>query len=284
MTRPRPRPRVVAVSPHLDDAAFSAGGTLANYGRDGGEVVVVTCFAGDVAHPGGFALECQLDKGLGPDIDYMALRRAEDERACRVIGATPGHLPFLEAPHRGYENAPALFGPRLSTDDMIGRLAPELARLVEGATLILGPAAIGDHVDHHIVREALERVCGHERLLLWEDWPYLDRAERLPPDPYRVVELDAELIERRIAMCAAYESQLGFQFGGRLAMEERLRRIERERFHKPNLRSPLACRTAASSRSGDKKGEVSTGSAREEQSNEDPRRRRVRSEKAAGDR
>ncbi|PAX08637.1 PIG-L deacetylase family protein [Sphingomonas lenta] len=225
------KPRLVAVSPHLDDAAFSAGGTLAHYARDGGGVTVVTCFTGNVAQPRGFALACQLDKGLGPEVDYMALRRGEDERACQVIGATPVHLPFLEAPHRGYESAPALFGRRLATDDMADRLAPELARLVEGATLILGPLGIGDHVDHHIVREALERVADAERLCLWEDWPYLDRAERVPPDPDWIVDLDHELTAKRIAMCAAYESQLGFQFGGREAMEERLARIEQERFH-----------------------------------------------------
>jgi LmbE family N-acetylglucosaminyl deacetylase len=166
----------------------------------------------------------------------MALRRAEDERACAAIGATPVHLAFLEAPHRGYGSAPALFGPRLPTDDMADRLAPVLAELVADATLVLGPLGIGDHVDHHIVREALTRVASPDRLLLWEDWPYLDRADRLPPEPAAMVDLDAELIERRIAMCAAYGSQLGFQFGGGPAMTERLRAIDRERFHRAPAR------------------------------------------------
>ncbi len=227
---------LVAVSPHLDDAAFSAGGTLARHVREGGRVTIVTCFTGNVAAPTGFALACQLDKGLPADIDYMALRRAEDERACAAIGATPVHLPFLEAPHRGYDSAPALFGPRLPGDDLADRLAPVLAELVADAALILGPLGIGDHVDHHIVRAALTRVADPKRLLLWEDWPYLDRADRLPPDPVRTVALDAELIKRRIAMCEAYASQLGFQFGGRAAMTDRLRAIDRERFHRAPAR------------------------------------------------
>ena len=58
-----------------------------------------------------------------------------------------------------------------------------------------------------------------------------------PPDPARVVELDDDLRAKRIAMCAAYTTQLGFQFGGRAAMEDRLRRVDRERFHAPS-RSP----------------------------------------------
>jgi LmbE family N-acetylglucosaminyl deacetylase len=225
---------LVAVSPHLDDAAFSAGGTLARHVRDGGRVTIVTCFTGNVAAPEGFALACQLDKGLPAEVDYMALRRAEDERACAAISATPIHLPFLEAPHRGYGSAPALFGPRLPADDDIAnRLTPVLAELVADAERILGPLGIGDHVDHHVVREALTRVADPERLLLWEDWPYLDRADRLPPNPAQTVDLDAELIERRIAMCEAYGSQLSFQFGGRAAMTNRLLAIDRERFHKP---------------------------------------------------
>ncbi|MCH2488188.1 MAG: PIG-L family deacetylase, partial [Erythrobacter sp.] len=90
--------RVLAISPHLDDAVFSAGGTLAEHAMAGDEVTVLTCFTGNVPEPTGFALACQLDKGLAPDIDYMALRRDEDHDACAKIGATALHWPFLEAP------------------------------------------------------------------------------------------------------------------------------------------------------------------------------------------
>ena len=116
---------------------------------------------------------------------------------------------------------------------MADRLAPELARLVGEATLVLGPLGIGDHVDHLIVREALEQVADRKRFLYWEDWPYLDRAPDSRGAPDWAVSLDAELRETRVAMCGAYESQLGFQFGGRLRMEERLAAIEEERFIAP---------------------------------------------------
>ncbi len=65
----------LALSPHLDDAAFSAGGTLHALGRAGWRVVVATIFTRSMPEPQGFALRCQTDKGLAPDIDYMALRR-----------------------------------------------------------------------------------------------------------------------------------------------------------------------------------------------------------------
>ena len=75
--------RVMAVSPHLDDAAFSVGGTLAALAAAGHQVTVLTCFTASVPHPAGFALACQLDKGLPADVDYLALRRAEDAAAMR---------------------------------------------------------------------------------------------------------------------------------------------------------------------------------------------------------
>jgi hypothetical protein len=120
--------RVLAVSPHLDDAVFSAGARLAEHAMAGDAVMVVTCFTGNVAEPQGFVLACQLDKGLPADIDYMALRRAEDEAACALIGAEPLHLPLLEAPHRGYDSAVALFGPRLASDTMLSRARHSVER------------------------------------------------------------------------------------------------------------------------------------------------------------
>ena len=96
-------PTALALSPHLDDAAFSCGGLLASLARQGWRTVMATLFTGSVPDPQGFALACQLDKGLSAGIDYMALRRGEDARAAAELGiAPPRHMPFREAPHRGY--------------------------------------------------------------------------------------------------------------------------------------------------------------------------------------
>ncbi|RZK75717.1 MAG: PIG-L family deacetylase, partial [Methylobacterium sp.] len=91
-------PIALALSPHLDDAAFSCGGLLASLAREGWHVVMATLPVNSVADPTGFALACQLDKGLSAAIDYMALRRAEDIQAAAALGiAPPRHLPFREA-------------------------------------------------------------------------------------------------------------------------------------------------------------------------------------------
>ncbi|WP_188114154.1 PIG-L deacetylase family protein [Streptomyces apricus] len=172
-------PTAVAVSPHLDDAVFSAGGILALLVRAGWRVQVVTCFTASVDDPGPFALSTQLDKGLAADVDYMALRRAEDHAAQRALGTLPPvHLPLPEAPHRGYASAPELFTPP-RPDDPVGTelwqlLAPHLAP----ADLVLAPLGIGDHVDHLLTARAVAATTSYAQVGWWRDVPYIARAPR----------------------------------------------------------------------------------------------------------
>jgi LmbE family N-acetylglucosaminyl deacetylase len=210
--------RVLAVSPHLDDAAFSAGATLAALADAGHEVVVVTVFTGSVLDPTGFALACQTDKGLAPDVDYMALRRAEDAAAQAVLRTTPVHLPLREAPHRGYESAPALFA-GVRPDDLSWQGVHEALAPME-ADLWLAPQGLGSHVDHlQVVRAvaALDRPTAW-----WRDAPYVLKAPDAEPSPdlpdgLTTVEVDGPR-DRRADACACYATQLGFQFGGEDAM------------------------------------------------------------------
>ena len=170
-------PTALFLSPHLDDAAFSCGGAVALLGDAGWRCVVATAFTASVPDPTGFALACQLDKGLGPEVDYMALRRDEDRDACALLGAEPCWLGLPEAPHRGYEAAPALFGPAHPADDVWRAVADKVAALLAELRpdRVYAPQGLGGHVDHRQVIRAV-----------------LDRAE-----PARL-----------------YASQIGFQFGG----------------------------------------------------------------------
>ncbi len=214
--------RVLAVSPHLDDAAFSAGGTLAVLARQGHDVTVATCFTRSVPRPRGFALACQTDKGLGPEIDYMALRRAEDAAAMAELGVAALHLDLPEAPHRGYASAPELFAGVHADDDVGDALAARLADL--SADLWLGPQAIGGHVDHLQVLRAL--VALDRPVLWWRDSPYVLRDPAAPPGEDLPGGLSAVELEQdrgaRADACARYTTQLGFQFGGEAAMREAL--------------------------------------------------------------
>jgi LmbE family N-acetylglucosaminyl deacetylase len=236
-------PTALALSPHLDDAAFSCGGLLASLAQAGWRVVMATLFTGSVADPQGFALACQLDKGLAPDVDYMALRRDEDVRAAVALGiAPPVHLPFREAPHRGYGSAPELFSDTRADDGVAAELAPALAGLIaaESPDLLLAPEAIGGHVDHVQVVRALRSLDVAAPVLWWRDFPYTVR-EAAPKEPLvglfatlaeAKMRLDPDAQARKRTACAAYASQIGFQFGGEAGLNARLAReagIERFR-------------------------------------------------------
>ncbi len=223
-------PTALFLSPHLDDVAFSCGATLAGLARAGWRAVLVNAFTRSVPDPAGFALTCQTDKGLPADADYLAIRRAEDAEAARILGAAAvRNLDFPEAPHRGYDSAPALFGGPLVVDEVwrplsqaFGALRDELA-----PELVFAPQGLGRHVDHvQVVRAAL-KVWPAACVTWYRDTPYAIRdpaARPLPGvpagSPHAVPVGDNLRI--KLDACAAYRTQLGFQFGGEAAMRAKL--------------------------------------------------------------
>lgn len=232
---------VLAVSPHLDDAAFSAGGTLAALAGRGHAVTVATVFTRSVAGPTGFALRCQTDKGVPPDADYMALRRDEDRAACDALGAEAVWLDLEEAPHRGYSTPAALFEAVHAGDERTWRGVLDRLRALVAARppdLLLTCQGLGGHVDHRHVVRAVAALADETGLptAWWRDAPYALRQPdaaadpSLPPDLIEAgVALDAAAAEAKLRACAAYATQLPYQFGRdtdgppEAAMRERLR-------------------------------------------------------------
>ena len=238
-------PRALLLSPHLDDIAFSCAATARHLLRGGWDVQQITIFTGSVENPQGFALACQLDKGLAPDIDYMKLRRAEDDQFCEIIGIENyEHWPLFEAPHRGYESAPDLFGGIRDGDEIWRNIAERLGE-IETPDTVFAPQGLGNHVDHLQVIRAV-RARGWDKQAFWyRDTPYAIRQPAATPSellPQSLsggfVVFDDESLQKKIAGCCAYASQIGFQFGGPDGVASQLtqfhraeaERVEREPF------------------------------------------------------
>lgn len=226
-------PTALFLSPHLDDVAFSCGGTLALLADRGWRTVMVTAFTATVLPVTGFALACQLDKGLGPDVDYMALRRREDAAAAAILGvADLRWLALPEAPHRGYHSAPELFATIRRGDDIWQVLAGHLAALRTelNPDLILAPQGLGGHVDHRQLIRSVQATAGPTPVAWYRDTPYAIRNPDAQPFvdalPSTVVPIAATL-ERKVAAASAYSSQIGFQFGGSDATARALRDFAR---------------------------------------------------------
>ena len=229
------------VSPHLDDAAFSCGGLAAQLARAGWLVVIATLFTRSVHPATGFALECQRDKGLADDVDYMALRRAEDFSAAACLGAETWHGDLAEAPHRGYHSARALFEPPMSSDAVEPVMTiVEQAVAAHGPALLLAPQGCGRHVDHLLTLDAVLRLREADRLGgaacgFYRDTPYVIRDANAEPD-FRVARaascdlscpLDVAALGAKSDAACAYSSQIGFQFGGAAATRAALAALAR---------------------------------------------------------
>lgn len=225
-------PTALFISPHLDDVAFSCGGTLARLSEEGWRTVLVTTFAESVPDPTGFALACQTDKGLSPEVDYMALRREEDEKfAARAGVEEVHHLDYPEAPHRGYESAPELFSGVREGDEIWKDLSDRLASLAERCRpeVTFVPQALGNHADHiQVVRAVLDQAGLLGSVLWYRDTPYAIRNPQarpsplLPPDLTEVSVDISRHLDTKLTATAAYTTQLGFQFGGEPALRAAL--------------------------------------------------------------
>ena len=231
-------PHALLLSPHLDDAAFSCGATAAALATAGWSVTLATAFTRSVPDPQGFALACQTSKGLDASVDYMRLRRAEDAAAAVTMGCESVQWwPLPEAPHRGYHSPAELFGP-VRDDDRIDGLSKRIEDAVASLRpdLIFLPQCWGRHVDHvQVVAAAADVLRKLDRLdaaVWWVDQPYAMRPGPIGP-PASIVATWAGSVEglfsggaqataAKLDACAAYGSQLGFQFGSESAMRDRL--------------------------------------------------------------
>jgi LmbE family N-acetylglucosaminyl deacetylase len=123
--------RLVVVSPHLDDAVFSVGATLAEAVASGIDVINVTVFAG-VPESNGLPGSWDRQARFSSDGAAARQRRLEDEAGCRAIGVQPRWLPFRDDQYRD------------DRSEIWNLLAPLLA----GADVILIPGFPLLHPDH----------------------------------------------------------------------------------------------------------------------------------------
>ncbi len=226
-------PTALFLSPHLDDVAFSCAGTLLNLLRSGWDICHCTLFTTTVPSPQGFALRCQTDKGIAPEVDYMALRRREDDDFARILGiADVRHWPFAEAPHRGYESPAELFAGVHNGDEVWKPIAEGLQDLVSllDTSIVFAPQGLGNHVDHLQVIAAVREAIADDLVCWYRDTPYAIREPNAVPSPLlplglteQATALPEDVLARKIAGACAYASQIGFQFGGAAEVNHKLR-------------------------------------------------------------
>ncbi|MBN1399761.1 MAG: PIG-L family deacetylase [Anaerolineae bacterium] len=181
----------IYLSPHLDDVVLSCGGALHAQTRAGERALVATFFAASPQddEATAFARELKARWGSGPD--PVALRRAEDLAALRVLAVDGLHLPYADCVYRHdpstgeayYPDEPSIFGAIHRAEsgwdrDLTAAFLDAVGDL-SGAT-IYAPLGAGHHVDHLLVqRVGFALLLEGQRVLFYEDYPYADSPEVL---------------------------------------------------------------------------------------------------------
>lgn len=227
------------LSPHLDDAVLSCGGQIFLHGEAGCSVLVVTLMAGEPRTDARSTLADYLHHNWGVTAETaVARRRAEDEAACRRLGATACHLSVPDCiyrvhPESGeplYTSEEALFGDVHDAEAyLIEEIVAEVSDLPP-AGRVLVPLCVGHHVDHTLTRKAAERHFGRASLIYYEDYPYVQREpdalDALVGDGKawqpELIPLTASALEARLEAALAYESQIGALFNDRQTMADAL--------------------------------------------------------------
>ncbi len=216
---------IIFFSPHLDDVAFSCTPLIVKLSEKGFRCVVATCFTGSKLHPSGFALECQTSKGFAEDFDYMELRRMEDKNwaATLIDKVEIVHGPFLEAPHRGYNSSNLLFGNLQKEEKLRSEISSWINEVMEKfpAIYVFSPSAIGNHVDHRLLKRVIEENPDGKNtgLFYYLDQPYYNKLKKKNSAPPIISTdytyyFDDDCLKNSLRGVCQFHSQLGYQFGG----------------------------------------------------------------------
>ena len=174
--------RITILSPHRDDAAFSCGLTLVALLRAGAKVTVLNVFTRS-----DYAVQWDTIDSTLPLVDAVSrARRLEDERFVADLASAAGResasvclydLQQLDAPLRLAVLTERVLEAPL-TDEEVRHQAKQLAAQLsplQQADVVFAPLALGDHIDHRIVREAAKLAAPADRLCQYEDLPYAAR-------------------------------------------------------------------------------------------------------------
>ncbi|EMD26467.1 PIG-L deacetylase family protein [Amycolatopsis azurea] len=239
--------RILAISPHLNDAVLSVGACLAQAARDGAEVLVHTVFAGSAPPPYSAAAErMHAIWGLSPEEDATLLRREEDVAAIGHLGLSYRHGRFLDSIYRKRPDGEWLASPReggakLAVEErapdgdpgLVAEIKADIEAVIGDfdPTLIVTCAAILDHPDNQVSRDAALFAAFEKDIpiRLWEDLPYVTNRPgpvELPPGFQRgapaFVAVGEEVRTRKFEAVECYSSQLGMLNGRNKNMVHRM--------------------------------------------------------------
>ena len=193
-----PQGAAIVVSPHLDDVVFSCPGWVRERAREGVRPTIVTLFS-------------HAPESASADKSRLyELRRKEDEEATALVGASQQLAGFFDAPFRSktYGSLSGIVcGHDPDDDALLERVTDYLTEVVNAASpqRVVGPLAVGTHIDHRIAHQACVRLQERFRdveFSFYEDRPYafVDESVRLRLAELGKTALDPDFDDRNVAL------------------------------------------------------------------------------------
>lgn len=173
---------VLVLSPHYDDAVWSAGAHIACLTRGGATVTVVTALARRPA-PGMLTAH---DAKCGFTVDShdaVATRRRENIRACTILAVGDLDGPFADSQ----------YGDPATVDDV----TTWLSDLAANVDRLIAPLGTG-HPDHRVIGDAA-RVVARRRSIPFTVYEEVPTRVWDPPEPVHLID---SLLERHWALDA----------------------------------------------------------------------------------
>lgn len=171
--------KLVFLSPHLDDAAYSCGGLIHTRLTHGDSAEVWTVCTADPPTGGLSPFAHMLHSRWGESQNPMSVRRLEDQTALEILGCTWRHLGFRDCIYRDH---PLQQGPLIQTaadlflpdppieEPLIAQVAETIRSYASSDSVLVAPLGVGHHIDHHNTRLAAESLG--RPLLYYADFPY----------------------------------------------------------------------------------------------------------------
>ena len=167
------RPKELIISPHLDDAILSLGGTISVRHSMGATVTICNVFTGDLQMIG------KNETGTDP---LPRLRQQpplpryqEESLLAHEYGLDFKYLGYPDGRSRGYDKREILRGKIKDEEHMISRIKDDLRKEIKrNRARIYFPFGIGGHVDHVILHQIARSLHeeGFAEIYLYEDMPY----------------------------------------------------------------------------------------------------------------
>ena len=235
--------RWIYLSPHLDDAVFSAGGLIYEQTQAGTPVEIWTIMCGDphLTEYSQFAQRLHQVWGFSSAEETVRLRREEDSLAASIVGAKAVYFDFLDCIYRrdtkgDWLYPSEIFGAIHEADaDYPAQIASAISARLLPDDMLVCQLGLGSHVDHVLVRRAAELLGRPLRYDI--DVPYwCYKPRELEAKAAGMVEETVRITEaslpRWIEASLAYMSQfpaLGDQFDTPEKVAESIRNYWAER-------------------------------------------------------